>query len=135
MHVLLVTALAALCASCALAGANMRVDPATQHFVDGDGRSRIFHGVNAVVKTPPFHPKLDAFDATYSLSDEDVELLQQWGVTVVRCVAAIPALGVIVRPSVATGLCIRVGASLCCQSLLGRGVCVWETGVLHRSAA
>ncbi|CAJ1339558.1 unnamed protein product, partial [Effrenium voratum] len=59
------------------------IDP-TGHFVDGDGRVRIFHGVNAVYKESPWLPRGDAFSAEDSLDAETMDLLQEWGFNVVR---------------------------------------------------
>ena len=61
----------------------IRVDP-SGFFVDETGRARIFHGVNAVEKVPPFHPQVDGFDPVRSLSDIDAKQLQSWGMNVVR---------------------------------------------------
>lgn len=55
-----------------------------RRFVDADGRERIFHGVNAVVKGPPWRPATDSYDYRTSLVDEDFELLASAGVTVIR---------------------------------------------------
>ncbi|CAJ1398146.1 unnamed protein product [Effrenium voratum] len=59
------------------------IDP-TGHFVDSDGRVRIFHGVNAVYKESPWLPRGDAFSAEDSLDAETMDLLQEWGFNVVR---------------------------------------------------
>ncbi|CEM31595.1 unnamed protein product [Vitrella brassicaformis CCMP3155] len=55
--------------------------------MDRDGRQRLFHGVNVVIKSPPFHPPSapDApFDPWRSLSDVDIDHLREWGFNVVR---------------------------------------------------
>ena len=52
--------------------------------VDQSGRVRIFHGVNAVYKTPPYHPSVDSFDPFHSLSEEDMLNFYEWGFNVVR---------------------------------------------------
>lgn len=31
--------------------------------IDSDGRERIFHGTNVVVKGPPYHPSTETFDS------------------------------------------------------------------------
>ena len=49
-------------------------------FVDADGYERHFHGVNAVVKGPPWHPTVGFFDHETSLVKEDFEVLQAMGV-------------------------------------------------------
>ena len=52
--------------------------------LDEFGRVRIFHGVNAVYKVPPYVPIADHFDPQESLSPEDVANLYQWGFNFVR---------------------------------------------------
>ncbi|KAJ1471063.1 glycoside hydrolase superfamily [Baffinella frigidus] len=47
-------------------------------------KERVFHGVNAVVKGPPWRPSTDGFNVDSSLVDEDFALLQKAGVTVIR---------------------------------------------------
>jgi len=59
-------------------------DNGVRVFVDADGRERHFHGVNAVVKGPPWHPTVGGFDFETSLVDADFVLLQAAGVTVIR---------------------------------------------------
>jgi endoglycosylceramidase len=53
-------------------------------FIDDTSRVRIFHGVNAVFKTPPFLPSTDHFDPRFSLSATDIANLDEWGLNVVR---------------------------------------------------
>jgi endoglycosylceramidase len=53
-------------------------------FVDDLSRVRVFHGVNAVFKEPPFLPRTDQFDARYSLAAADIANLDEWGFNVVR---------------------------------------------------
>jgi endoglycosylceramidase len=62
----------------------IKVDPTTQLFVDEFGRVRIFHGVNAVYKVPPWHPQTEGFDPQRSLSEIDIKNLQNWGFNAVR---------------------------------------------------
>jgi endoglycosylceramidase len=62
----------------------IRVDPNTGFFIDESGRTRLFHGVNAVEKIPPFHPVLEGFDPVRSLSEIDAKNLAAWGMNVVR---------------------------------------------------
>lgn len=67
----------------------IQVDPETQHFVDEYQRTRIFHGVNAVYKNPPFYPPVkDKFHVNDSLAEEDVQNLQRWGMNIVRLLVA-----------------------------------------------
>ena len=48
------------------------------------GRSRIFHGVNIVYKAFPWYPDLDNFDPRWSFSMEDVNLLADLGMNMIR---------------------------------------------------
>jgi endoglycosylceramidase len=74
-----------LCVFFAVCNATIFVDPLTGQFIDEFGRVRVFHGVNAVVKTPPYHPTINGpFDPIYSLNKQDVANLYQWGFNFVR---------------------------------------------------
>ena len=53
-------------------------------FVDAAGRERIFHGVNAIVKGAPWHPRTEYFDFQTSLHELDFDLLKTAGVNVIR---------------------------------------------------
>ena len=53
-------------------------------FIDVDGRTVLFHGVNVVYKVPPYIPSNGAFDPSDSLNDEDIENLVKWGFNFVR---------------------------------------------------
>lgn len=54
-------------------------------FVDAQKRTRFFHGVNAVRKVPPFHPRLHGpADGSTSLTADDALRLKSWGFNVVR---------------------------------------------------
>ena len=64
--------------------AYIQVDPNTHGFVDEFGRARIFHGVNAVYKIPPWYPETEGFDPKNSLTDIDAKTLKSWGFNVVR---------------------------------------------------
>jgi hypothetical protein len=55
-----------------------------RRFLDEHGRERIFHGVNAVVKGPPWMPATDKFNENTSLVAEDFVLLKSLGVNVIR---------------------------------------------------
>jgi len=67
---------------------SIKVDSNTTLFVDQFGRYRIYHGVNAVYKTYPFHPNLVDFSTNYSLTDYDLYNLKHWGMNVIRLHAA-----------------------------------------------
>jgi len=60
------------------------VDTDSKLIVDDLGRSRIFHGVNAVVKIPPFVPSTKSFTYDMSLNDQDIAYMKKWGMNVVR---------------------------------------------------
>ena len=49
-----------------------------------DGRYAIFHGVNVVVKLPPFIPDTEKFDPYISFTDKDIEILKRLGINLVR---------------------------------------------------
>jgi endoglycosylceramidase len=61
-----------------------KVDPQSTYFVDDLGRFSLFHGVNVVVKVPPYLPITDQFDPQMSLNAEDITNLQKWGFNFVR---------------------------------------------------
>lgn len=46
------------------------------NFRDEHNRTVLFHGVNAVVKLPPYVPSTDAFDPIMSISDEDITFMK-----------------------------------------------------------
>ena len=52
--------------------------------VDSFGRERYFHGINVVVKGPPWIPNTQKFSSDWSFTDEDMKLLNELGVNVVR---------------------------------------------------
>jgi endoglycosylceramidase len=62
----------------------VRVDQASQQFIDSQGRSRHFHGTNMVKKKFPFHADIDNFVAGYSVVDRDIQHLKDLNVNVVR---------------------------------------------------
>mmetsp|Transcript_31265 Transcript_31265/g.76274 ORF Transcript_31265/g.76274 Transcript_31265/m.76274 type:complete len:524 (-) Transcript_31265:367-1938(-) len=53
-------------------------------FVDERGRERVFHGVNAIVKGPPWHPAVDEFSTDISMTDEDFKIMQRLGLNLIR---------------------------------------------------
>lgn len=62
----------------------IQVDPATGHYVDSHGRTRIFHGVNVVEKLAPWYPRYDKFNTENSLDETTMQNLEKWGFNVVR---------------------------------------------------
>jgi hypothetical protein len=53
-------------------------------FVDTYGRELFFHGVNAVVKGPPWIPETDLWDGEISVSHKDLDDLASLGLNVIR---------------------------------------------------
>lgn len=69
----------------AAAAKNIIPDGNTGFFKDtSHNRTRIMHGLNVVVKLPNYLPTQGDFDWQYSLDDTDLQLMQDWGVKVVR---------------------------------------------------
>lgn len=68
----------------ALSSSKILVDKATRFLKDEYGRTRFYHGVNAVYKVFPFIPISTHFDKDNSLSDEDFANLKKWGLTFIR---------------------------------------------------
>eukprot|EP01017_Pseudomicrothorax_dubius_P025321 TRINITY_DN2721_c0_g1_i3.p1 TRINITY_DN2721_c0_g1~~TRINITY_DN2721_c0_g1_i3.p1 ORF type:complete len:511 (+),score=85.82 TRINITY_DN2721_c0_g1_i3:24-1556(+) len=62
----------------------VQVDPTIQQFVDENGNTLLFHGINAIYKLAPFYPPSDKLDPLYSLSKEDFEYMHKWGFNVIR---------------------------------------------------
>ena len=67
-----------------LSASSITVDTSNTLFLDQYGRYTVFHGVNAIMKTFPFYPVLDHFDANYSLTDIDLYNLKSWGFNMIR---------------------------------------------------
>ncbi len=63
---------------------SLTVEKQNQVLVDDDGRERLFHGTNIVVKAPPYHPEVDFFDVKDSFCDEDMTLVKSMGYNVIR---------------------------------------------------
>ena len=62
----------------------LHVNTTTHHLVDSDGRERYFHGVNVVVKRPPWLPRMDKFDPRWSFVDKDMQVLSDLGLNGIR---------------------------------------------------
>ena len=62
----------------------LHVNTTTHRIVDGWGRERYFHGVNVVVKAPPWLPRTDAFDSRWSFVEKDMQTLQDLGLNAIR---------------------------------------------------
>ena len=59
-------------------------DPTNQFILLDDGRYAIFHGVNVVVKLPPFIPDTEKFSPEFSFNDDDIKILKHLGMNLVR---------------------------------------------------
>jgi hypothetical protein len=70
----------------------VKVDTTTRQLVDIYGRARIFHGINVVYKSYPYHPQNSSFDPEFSLAAEDIAFLAESGFTVVRLYVAWPGV-------------------------------------------
>ncbi|KAF3910766.1 hypothetical protein ABW20_dc0100826 [Dactylellina cionopaga] len=79
-------AIAVLLASCANADLSkiIRVDVASQQFIDAEGRSRHFHGTNMVNKKYPFHKETTQFTPGKSIVDRDIQYLKDLNINLVR---------------------------------------------------
>ena len=62
----------------------LHVNTSTLRIVDTDGRERYFHGVNVVVKGPPWLPELETFDPLKSFVEKDMQTLQDLGLNAIR---------------------------------------------------
>jgi endoglycosylceramidase len=62
----------------------IRIDRKGRNFVDEAGRVTVFHGVNVVVKLPPYLPNTENWDPFYSLNDDDILYFKKFGFNLVR---------------------------------------------------
>ena len=61
------------------------IDDSKSFILDNEGRYSVFHGVNVVVKLPPYLPELDQFDPFMSLNTEyDLEVMKKMGFNMIR---------------------------------------------------
>ena len=61
------------------------IDSSNNFILDNNGRYSIFHGVNVVVKLPPYLPNLEQFDPYMSLNTQyDLETMKRLGFNMVR---------------------------------------------------
>lgn len=69
----------------------LHVNTSTHRLVDGYHRERYFHGVNVVVKGPPWIPRTEGgFDPFHSFVEEDMQLLHENGLNGIRYTIAGP---------------------------------------------
>lgn len=60
------------------------VNTTTHRQVDVFGRERYFHGVNVVVKGPPWIPETTTFDPQWSFTEKDMDFLNSLGLNTIR---------------------------------------------------
>ena len=61
------------------------IDSTKSFILDNEGRYSIFHGVNVIIKLPPYLPDLDKFDPLNSLNTEyDLKIMKKMGFNMVR---------------------------------------------------
>ena len=60
------------------------VNTSTHRVVDSLGRERYFHGMNVVVKGPPWIPQIEGFHPRWSFSEKDMETFESLGWNAVR---------------------------------------------------
>lgn len=63
---------------------SLRVDPNNSLFVDQYNRYTVYHGVNVVYKISPFYPDTVNFNTNFSLTDQDLLNLRNWGMNTIR---------------------------------------------------
>ena len=61
-----------------------KLDKTKNFFLDSENRYILFHGVNVVVKLPPYIPNTEEFDPYMSFTDYDIEILKKLGINLVR---------------------------------------------------
>jgi len=61
-----------------------KLDKTKNFFLDSENRYTLFHGVNVVVKLPPYIPNTEEFDPYMSFTDYDIEILKRLGINLVR---------------------------------------------------
>ena len=71
--------------SAAVSRVSLRQKPTGERsFVDEFGRELYFHGVNAIVKGPPWIPETRVWDGDTSLTDKDFDDLELLGMNIIR---------------------------------------------------
>jgi endoglycosylceramidase len=62
-----------------------RVEIVGQQFVNTETNNTVvFHGVNVVVKVPPYIPSQGQFDPIMSLTRAEMSMMRDWGINLVR---------------------------------------------------
>ena len=76
--------LSVLAVTIALTRGILHVNPETRRIIDTAGNERYFHGVNVVVKGPPWIPEAATFDPRESFVEKDMLTLQELGLNAIR---------------------------------------------------
>ena len=63
---------------------SFKIDETKSFITEDNGRYKIWHGVNVVVKLFPFIPETEIFDPYTSFSNEDIVILKKLGINFVR---------------------------------------------------
>ena len=65
--------------------ASFSIDSTKSFILDNEGRYSVFHGVNVIIKLPPYLPDLEKFDPMNSLNTEyDLKTMKKMGFNMVR---------------------------------------------------
>lgn len=67
-----------------LHGAPFRISPDSLLFLDSQNRECFFHGVNIIMKRPPYYPILTHFDPILSFHETDMQNFEDWGLNIIR---------------------------------------------------
>lgn len=71
-----------LCGTCF---SRISISKDTNNFVDEFNRTIVYHGINIAVADEPFLPQItDSFDPVYSLADQDLTQIVNWGFKFIR---------------------------------------------------
>lgn len=65
-------------------GGCLHVNTTTHRLTDVQGREHYYHGVNVVVKGPPWLPRMDVFDPDMSFVEKDMIELSSMGLNAIR---------------------------------------------------
>lgn len=60
------------------------MNTSTHRIIDSLGRERLFHGMNVVVKGPPWIPETEGFDPRWSFSEKDLQTFESLGWNAIR---------------------------------------------------
>lgn len=69
---------------CLLSASLALISTKNNKLYDEQNRERIFHGVNVVMKVPPYIPNTRDFNVLNSFTETDMAYLKSWGQNVIR---------------------------------------------------